>query len=181
MDGVTERRKGIKPPLSPLSFDGENRLVTGERRTIGVPKSSPAGCIFCAIVSRKSPSNVVYEDDSYIAFLDAFPFSKGHTLVCPKKHGETIWDMGEDEIAGLFRVASRVSKAVVGAVGADGFRFVQNNGEAANQVVSHVHVHVIPVKIEDKERFVGRVRFTPLEMESTAEEIREGMRASSQQ
>jgi len=122
-------------------------------------------CIFCRIASRKSPSHIVYEDENYIAFLDIAPFSKGHTLVCPKRHGETLWDMTEEEIGKLFMVASRVSKAVVRAVGAHGFRFVQNNGEAANQVVAHVHVHVIPVRIEDKGRFMGRMKFTEEEME----------------
>jgi histidine triad (HIT) family protein len=88
--------------------------------------------------------------------------------------------MKEDEIAGLFRVASRVSRAVVTAVGADGFRFVQNNGEAANQVVAHVHVHVIPVSMDAKGGFPGRRRFHPDEMEATAKGIRKLMQADSQ-
>lgn len=129
-------------------------------------------CIFCRILSRKAPSHIVYEDSKYFAFLDALPFSRGHTLVCPQEHGETIWDMKENDIAELFQVASRVSKAVVAAVGADGFRFVQNNGEAANQVVAHVHVHVIPIKMEDREEFTGRKRFSPEEMQATAQAIR---------
>jgi histidine triad (HIT) family protein len=123
---------------------------------------------------------VVYEDGAYIAFLDAFPLSRGHTLVCPKKHGETVWDMKEDEIGGLFRVASRVSKGVVGAVKADGFRFVQNNGEAANQVVAHVHVHIIPVSMNDRGRFMERKTLTQEEMEETAEEIRKAVIKASE-
>jgi histidine triad (HIT) family protein len=118
----------------------------------------------------------VYEDDKYIGFLDIYPFSRGHTLVCPKEHGETIWDMKEADIAQLFQVASKVSKAVVTAVGADGFRFVQNNGEAANQVVAHVHVHVIPVRMEEKGRFTDRKRFSQVEMEETAAAIRAELR-----
>lgn len=132
-------------------------------------------CIFCKILSRRVSSHIVYEDAKYFAFLDAFPFSRGHTLVCPQEHGETIWDMKETDIAGLFQTASRVSKAVVAAVGADGFRLVQNNGEAANQVVAHVHVHVIPIKLEDREKFTGRRRFSPEEMQATAHAIRAEM------
>lgn len=137
--------------------------------------SGARACIFCRIVSRDAPSNIVYEDEKYIAFLDAYPFSRGHTLVCPKAHGETIWDMEESDIAELFKVASRVSKSVVSAMDADGFRFVQNNGEAANQVVAHVHVHVIPVRMEDKGRFTDRKVFTPEEMEETARSVRAAM------
>ncbi len=143
-----------------------------KRLSFSTPPAGPDQCIFCQIVSRRSPSSVVYEDDKYIGFLDVYPFSRGHTLVCPKEHGETIWDMEEGDIAQLFQVASKVSKAVVAAVGADGFRFVQNNGEAANQVVAHVHVHVIPVKMEDRGRFTDRKRFTSEEMEVTAKAIR---------
>jgi histidine triad (HIT) family protein len=135
-------------------------------------------CIFCGIVSGKEPSNKVYEDEKYVAFLDIYPFSRGHTLVCPKEHGETIWDMSEADIAGLFRVASLVSRAVVKAVGADGFRFVQNNGEAANQVVAHVHVHVIPVKMEDRGRFAGRKGLSADELKDTAVSIRKELEPS---
>ena len=151
-------------------------MDSDQRRRIPSSFSVPQDeCIFCKIVAGTAPSHRVYEDERHIAFLDIAPFSRGHTLVCPKKHGETIWDMDEMEIAGLFRVASRVSKAVVGAVGADGFRFVQNNGEAANQVVAHVHVHVIPVVMEDRGRYVGRKSFTEEEMEATARTIRDEM------
>lgn len=148
-----------------------------DRKRIFNSSSVPAeNCIFCRIVSGRAPSYEVYDDPEYVAFLDIQPFSRGHTLVCPKKHGETIWDMDEMATAGLFRVAFRVSKAVVGAVGADGFRFVQNNGEAANQAVPHVHVHVIPVMMEDKGRYGGRKTFSAGEMESIARSIREHMK-----
>jgi len=151
----------------------------GRTRITGSPSIGPDACMFCSIVSRKAPSRIVYEDEEYIAFLDTQPFSSGHTLVCPKKHGETIWDMDDTAIAGLFKAASRVSKAVVKAVAADGFRFLQNNGEAANQVVAHVHVHVIPVKMEDKGRYGGRKSFSPEEMDLTAESIRKQLRRES--
>jgi histidine triad (HIT) family protein len=150
----------------------EQRRRRARRIVFNARSASEEECIFCRIVSKKAPSKIVYEDEKYIAFLDAYPFSRGHTLVCPKAHGETIWDMDEADIAGLFRVASRVSKAVVAAVEADGFRFVQNNGEAANQVVAHVHVHVIPVKMADRGRFVGRRRFSDEEMAEAAESIK---------
>ncbi len=132
---------------------------------------SEEDCIFCRIVKRVLPSYIVYEDETYIAFLDNFPFNKGHTLVCPKRHGETIWDMTQEEIGGLFMVASKVSRAVVKATGADGFRFVQNNGEAANQVVPHVHVHTIPVRLHEKGMWLDRKKFSDEEMVQTASSI----------
>ncbi|MDA4135797.1 MAG: HIT family protein [Thaumarchaeota archaeon] len=132
----------------------------------------PERCIFCKIVRGELPAQKVYEDEKYIAFLDINPFSRGHTLVSPKVHGETIWDMKETEIGQLFMTASNISKAVVEATGADGFRFVQNNGEAANQVVAHVHVHVIPIMLHQKGKVMDRQKFTEDEMSETAEKIR---------
>lgn len=135
----------------------------------------PENCVFCRIVRGELPSHKVFEDEQYIAFLDSYPFSRGHTLVCPKRHGETIWDMKEHEIGGLFMAASEVSKGTVSAMGADGFRLLQNNGEASNQVVAHVHVHVIPVKLEDKGKVMTRTRFDDEEMARIAESIRGAM------
>jgi histidine triad (HIT) family protein len=146
--------------------------LNSEREGRKSAKSTAGRCVFCAIVERRQPSNIVYEDEDHIAFLDIAPFSEGHLLVCPKKHGETVWEMDESEIGELFMLASRISRAVVSAVHADGFRFVQNNGEAANQVVAHVHVHVIPVKFADKGRFMERKKFTPEELTEIATRIR---------
>ena len=125
-------------------------------------------CIFCKIASREIPSAIVFENENYIAFMDRAPFNKGHTLVCPKKHGETVWDMTESEIGGLFTIAARLSKAIMRATKSDGFRFVQNNGEAANQVVAHVHVHVIPVKMADKGVYMKRTNPEMKELLETA-------------
>jgi histidine triad (HIT) family protein len=145
-------------------------LNPSQKRLYNSASGPPEECIFCKIVSGKLPSRTVYEDDDYVAFLDINPFSAGHTLVCPKKHGETLWDMDDREIANVFGVASKVSKGVVSAMGADGFRIMQNNGEAANQAVAHMHIHVIPQKLVDKGKF-NRMKLSDDEMAKAAEAI----------
>jgi len=135
----------------------------------------PEKCVFCQIVARKLPAAVVYENNDYIAFMDRAPFNEGHTLVCPKKHGETVWDMTEPEIGGLFALAARISKGVIRATSADGFRFVQNNGEAANQAVAHVHVHIIPVKLAEKGQWMDRKHATPEQLVEMAARIRKSI------
>ncbi|MHB1868769.1 MAG: HIT family protein [Nitrososphaerales archaeon] len=132
---------------------------------------APENCIFCKIIARTLPAAIVYENEEFVAFMDRAPFSTGHTLVCPKKHGETIWDMTEPEIGGLFTLAAKISKAIVKATESDGFRFVQNNGEAANQVVAHVHIHVIPVKMSHKGSYMDRKNPSMEDLEKTANEI----------
>ncbi len=147
-------------------------MKTPLRRIYNSASVSQEDCVFCKIVSGKLPSYEVYEDERYIAFLDINPFSLGHTLVCTKRHGETLWDMDEWEIAEIFKVASKVSKGVVAATNADGFRIMQNNGEAANQVVAHIHVHIIPNKMEDKGKFMNRLKMSGDEMAEVAKAIK---------
>jgi len=150
--------------------------MKGEKKGIFNSASvGPDKCTFCKIAMGEFPSYMVFEDEKYIAFLDINPFSKGHTLVCPKAHGETVWDMEETEIGGLFLLASRVSRAVVEATGAEGFRLLQNNGEAANQVVAHVHVHVIPVMMSHKGKPMDRMQLDGGEMEATSAAIRKAL------
>jgi histidine triad (HIT) family protein len=102
-------------------------------------------CIFCQIIQKQASASIVYEDERVVAFLSNRPVNEGHTLVVPKKHYENIYEIPEDEGSYLFKIAKRIALAVRDAVSADGIRLVQNNGWAAGQVVSHLHVHVIPM------------------------------------
>jgi histidine triad (HIT) family protein len=146
-------------------------LKSPPKRIYNSASVSEKDCIFCKIVAGTLPSHRVYEDDRHVAFLDINPFSPGHTLVCPKRHGETLWDMDQNEIAEAFTVASKVSMGVVAAMDADGFRIMQNNGEAANQAVAHLHIHVIPHKLEEKGKFT-RLKMSDDEMVRVADAIR---------
>jgi histidine triad (HIT) family protein len=160
-----------------ISTDNKGDLTKSSKQEPRIFTSrsvDPKDCIFCQIVARKLPAYVVFEDVDYIAFLDKSPLSEGHTLVSPKKHGETLWDMNESEIGGLFMTASRVSRAVVFATSADGFRVVQNNGEASNQIVPHVHVHIIPVKLSEKGKWLERKTLPPDAMDRIAKKIKAG-------
>jgi diadenosine tetraphosphate (Ap4A) HIT family hydrolase len=103
-------------------------------------------------VEHKKTAVVVYEDDDILVFMDKAPFNLGHTLVMPKKHYRYLTDMSENEVSSLFRVVSRVAKAVLQATGADGLNIGQSNGEAASQTIPHVHVHIIPRFKNDAEQ-----------------------------
>ena len=101
-------------------------------------------CIFCKIVRKQAPASYVYEDENVIAFLDIRPLNEGHTLVIPKEHYETIFEIPEQLIAHLHGIAKRVALAVKKATKADGISIIQQNGKAAGQEILHLHVHVIP-------------------------------------
>ena len=101
-------------------------------------------CIFCKIVVGQVPSKKLFETDKTQALLDAFPAAKGHSLVIPKKHYETLLDIPEEDLKDAIVVAKKDAQAVVKATNADGFNLVQNNKEAAGQLVKHVHFHIVP-------------------------------------
>lgn len=134
-------------------------------------------CEFCRIVKREAAAVVVYEDEETVAFMDKEPFNPGHTLVVPKKHYKYITDMPEEEVGSLFRVVSRLARAVFRASGADGLNLGQSNGEAASQQILHVHVHVIPRFKGDTEHgmFPSRKRLSAGELEESGRRIQEAL------
>ncbi len=101
-------------------------------------------CNFCKIILGEDQASIVYDDDSVLAFMDLHPANVGHTLVVPRDHWETIYDIPEKVLADLFAVVKRVSVAVKKAVGAEGISILQFNERAAGQSVRHFHVHIIP-------------------------------------
>jgi len=101
-------------------------------------------CIFCDIIARKLPFIKIYEDDRFLVLMDKYPVSRGHALVIPKKHYNDLLVMPIREIGKLYSLVPIIAKAIVLAVRANGFNVGQNNGKAANQIIPHVHVHIIP-------------------------------------
>jgi histidine triad (HIT) family protein len=91
-------------------------------------------CIFCKIIKNEIPSVKVYEDDRVFAFLDINPLNDGHLLVIPKAHAENIHEITEADFVAVASATHKLTAAVK----------MQLNGKAANQVVPHLHVHIVP-------------------------------------
>jgi len=103
-----------------------------------------ANCIFCKMVRGEIPTKKIFEDDRTLAFLDINPRNPGHTLVIPKGHVETLMDLPDQQDEAYLRAVKRVAKQVKAGVRAQGISIIQNNGQAAGQVVAHLHFHIIP-------------------------------------
>ena len=101
-------------------------------------------CIFCKIVKGDIPAKKVYEDDRCLAFLDISPVRPGHTLIIPKQHHETLIDTPKDTLAHLAIVTGKVAAAIKQGLRCGGINLQQNNFPPAGQVVSHIHLHLIP-------------------------------------
>ncbi|MBI4053477.1 MAG: HIT family protein [Candidatus Diapherotrites archaeon] len=107
-------------------------------------------CVFCRIVKGEIPSVKLFENGSILAFLDIMPAAKGHCLVIPKKHHSRIIGVPHDDLKEIMLCVQKIGAAQMSALGADGFNVLQSNGEAAGQVIPHVHFHVIPRRKDDK-------------------------------
>ena len=108
-------------------------------------------CIFCKIANGEIPSDKLYEDDLFVAILDAAPATKGHTLIIPKKHHSDLFDMTPEEAAEAMKRARTVAATLREKLHPDGMNMMQNNGEVAGQTVMHYHLHLIPRYLTDPE------------------------------
>jgi histidine triad (HIT) family protein len=106
-----------------------------------------AGCGFCAIVAGAHQADFVLKDEAAVAFLDIKPLFKGHVLVVPRDHAETLLDLPAQTLGPLFGAVQRVCRAVEAALGAHGTFVAINN--KVSQSVPHVHVHVVPRRRKD--------------------------------
>ena len=99
-------------------------------------------CLFCAIVAGEAPATLVLDEPDFVAFLDVRPVFKGHMLLVPRSHVETLTELPDLLRDPFLEAAQRLSRAVQQALGAQGSFVAMNN--VVSQSVPHLHVHVVP-------------------------------------
>jgi histidine triad (HIT) family protein len=129
-------------------------------------------CIFCKIVSGEFSSEKIYEDAEVMAFLDIKPNNHGHTLVIPKKHYRNLLDIPEDTWLAMAKVVRRLAPVIKESMGADGINLSMNNEPAANQLVFHAHMHIIPRLHGDPHRPWAGEPYKEGEAKKVAEKIK---------
>lgn len=101
-------------------------------------------CIFCKIIKKEIPSNIVYEDNEILAFRDINPVAPVHILVIPKKHISSLIDLNEEDELIIGKVYTVINKiAEQEGINKKGFRVIVNCGEDGGQEVKHLHFHVL--------------------------------------
>jgi histidine triad (HIT) family protein len=141
------------------------------------PPPASADCRFCSVVSGELDVNVVFEDEISLAFLDHRPLFWGHSLLIPREHHETIWDLPDALVGPVFSNVRLLSEAVRDAMNAQGAFIALNN--VVSQSVPHFHVHVAPRNRKDGLRgfFWPRHKYESEEhARATAEAIRAAVR-----
>ena len=102
----------------------------------------PDGCVFCSIISGETEAVLVLDEPEMVAFLDARPVFKGHTLLVPREHVLTLPDLPAALRDPFLAAAQRLAAAVVEGLGAQGSFVAMNN--VVSQSVAHLHLHVVP-------------------------------------
>ena len=120
------------------------------------------GCVFCGIVAGEVDADLVLDETHFAAFLDARPVFKGHVLLVPKAHVDTLPDLPSELRDGFLDAAQRLATAVKDALGAQGSFVAINN--TVSQSVPHLHLHVVPRTRGDGLRgfFWPRTRYADL-------------------
>lgn len=123
--------------------------------------------IFSKIINGEIPAYKVAENDNFLAFLDIFPLSKGHTLVIPKNETDYIFEMESEEYANLWKFAQKVAIAQKKVIDC------QRIGVAVIGLeVAHAHIHLVPINgVEDINFSREKLSFTKEEFEEVAQLI----------
>jgi histidine triad (HIT) family protein len=106
-------------------------------------------CVFCDIIARREPAEILYEDDVTLAFLDNTAVMDGHTLVVPKRHAKDLREIDESDAASVMRTAHRMARWINEVFAPDGLTLFQANRDAGWQDVFHLHLHVVPRSADD--------------------------------
>ena len=123
--------------------------------------------IFSKIVNGEIPCYKVYEDDEFLAFLDAFPVSKGHVLVIPKKETDYIFDIEDQSYARMWQFAKKISKALKLSVSCERIGI-----SVIGLEVAHAHIHLLPMNsLEDMNFSKPKMSFSKQEFEEIADTI----------
>lgn len=103
-----------------------------------------SNCIFCKIVNKEIPSDIIYEDDKVVAFNDANPQSPIHFLVIPKEHISSANYLNEENVSLISHIFLIINKLVKEkGLDEDGYRIVNNCGKLGGQTVNHIHFHLL--------------------------------------
>lgn len=104
-------------------------------------------CIIDLIIEKKEKAYIVFEDEQFIAFLDHRPLFPGHTLLAPKTHFRTLYDLPDSLVGPLFSLTKTLGTAIEKAMGASGSFIAMNN--IVSQSIPHLHVHIVPRNKQD--------------------------------
>lgn len=106
-------------------------------------------CLFCKIINKEIPAEIIYEDEEVLAILDIQPRTPGHSMVLPKTHAGNILDLRDEKIEGVFLGVKKVVGLLGKSLKPDGFTIGINHGKVSGQTIEHLHIHIMPRWFDD--------------------------------
>lgn len=132
-------------------------------------------CQFCRIAKHTLDAEIVYESDAAVCFLDHRPLSRGHLVIISKEHFENVFDIDNETLSEVIRIAKAVAIAINSKYRPRGINLLQNNGVHAGQTIFHFHFQVIPrydeeylkmmVDVASRRKLVGKEVLGPIASE----------------
>ncbi len=101
-------------------------------------------CVFCAMADKSLKTWTVLENENSMAFLDAMPIARYHTLVIPKIHYRNMIDVPLPVVQDVTALMHQVCQLYSEKLGIDSFQFFNNSGPHSAQTVFHLHFHILP-------------------------------------
>lgn len=145
-----------------------------------LPDAEVDHCDFCSIARGDDPSvEVVCEGETWIAFFPLKPATRGHTLVIPRLHVADLWSADTAVATDMITAVVQVGHAIQIALTPEGMNLITSSGEAAEQTVYHLHLHVVPRWREDGfgEIWPPKGELGGIDLEGVADRIREACRS----
>ena len=133
-------------------------------------------CLFCKIIQREIPANIIYEDEYTLAFLDIAPIEEGHLLIIPKAHSVHLLDTPTEQLQHLMQATHKIAPALKKATQAEGLSLLQSTGKAAGQVIDHIHFHLVPRYQDRPINFKNGSYSTPMRAQELTTAIRQALK-----
>jgi histidine triad (HIT) family protein len=132
-------------------------------------------CIFCKIANGEIPTDIIYEDEKVLAFLDIRPYAEGHLLIIPREHSRWLWDMKDEDYSHLMIKVKNLANVLKKAFGIEWVEeFV------AGEDIEHTHVHLLPRRDGDGLWEFPTKELEPKPSEERMKEIAKKIRAAIQ-
>lgn len=174
MKPITEEQQKRLAEISKLEPEEQKQalnkfLKTLDKEQIEFLQKQQVKCPFCAIAKKEIRAFVVYEDNQTMGVLDINPANKGHVIIFPLVHTESLSELKNEHI---FGVARKINEAILKGLKVKGTNILVSNGAAAGQAVPHLAVHIIPRIEGDGLKFIlNPKKISESEMEETKRAI----------
>jgi diadenosine tetraphosphate (Ap4A) HIT family hydrolase len=110
--------------------------------------NNPKPCSFCQFISGAIDKTILFENETGFVVRDGFPITQGHTLIIPKQHIGSLFDISQSQRQDLFALVDLAKAELDQEYAPDSYNIGINDGEAAGQTIPHLHIHLIPLYVE---------------------------------